>query len=422
MNSCHINIKHVLLLTGIQFCFFANAAKINGSVNRQDGLYKCGETATFQFAAVDNNQRNINAGEMTLTLSNDGGDVFATETFDLAKNQNPQLSGTLKTPGFLRCYAQMTVDGKRIWNVEGAGYEVEKIVPGAEAPADFDQFWHDAVKKCEEIPLDAKIEKLDKYSNDKYTSYKISFAAPDGRVYGFLCIPNGKNLFPALVKVPPAGPGATSPITDYAAHDIAVMVMNVHSYDPNNRDEVLLKYKELNKKLTYSHHNSNDREKYFFYRAILGINRAVNWLAQRPDINAEKIGYFGSSQGGAFGLILGGLNTHISAVVANVPAMCDHFGYNYKRSPGWPHLVRRNNPDIIKTAGYYDAVNFARKIKCPVRIIVGFGDDTCSPSSVYAAYNVIKGNKHIVNEVGMGHSGRPSYGNNIAWMINTMKK
>ena len=55
-------------------------------------------------------------------------------------------------------------------------------------------------------------------------------------------------------------------------------------------------------------------------------------------------------------------------------------------------------------------MNFARSIKVPTWIIVGFADTTCPPSSVYAAWNAIPSrNKHIIDEIGMGHQVRPSY-------------
>ncbi|MDF1740542.1 MAG: acetylxylan esterase [Verrucomicrobiales bacterium] len=35
---------------------------------------------------------------------------------------------------------------------------------------------------------------------------------------------------------------------------------------------------------------------------------------------------------------------------------------------------------------------------------MGFIDRTCPPTSVYAAYNVLKGNKEMINEPKMGHA------------------
>ena len=54
---------------------------------------------------------------------------------------------------------------------------------------------------------------------------------------------------------------------------------------------------------------------------------------------------------------------------------------------------------------YFDAVNFARKIKCPTTVYVGFIDTTCPPGAVYGAYNVITAPKDIFNGPLGGHGG-----------------
>ena len=105
---------------------------------------------------------------------------------------------------------------------------------------------------------------------------------------------------------------------------------------------------------------------------VLGIDRAINYLASRPDFNGKQLIIQGHSQGGFIALAVAGLNRHITGVAANQPGFCDH-------------------------AGYLDVVNFAGKIKCPVIVSVGFIDHTCSPSSVYSAYNKIKAQKYIMN-------------------------
>ena len=151
-------------------------------------------------------------------------------------------------------------------------------------------------------------------------------------------------------------------------------------------------------------------------------------------MDAARIGYYGSSQGGAFGLIQTGLTGRFAATVCNVPAMCDHFGVDLGRNAGWPQY--RNNFKVTDDKGnvsfdkqadswipYYDAVNFARHIQCPIRIIVGFIDSTCSPSSVYAAFNSIPStDKAIINEIDMTHASRPSYTKAQAWLKETITK
>ncbi|MDR0931839.1 MAG: acetylxylan esterase [Victivallales bacterium] len=404
------------LMTGLLGCLSASAIEIKGGIDRETGLYRCGENATFRFEVLDDSKKPLKQGKITLELSNDGGQLFQRMEFDLADNPTLELSGTMTIPGFLRCRASMKKDEKTtIWKSESAGYEVEKITPGAEPPEDFKQFWDNAITLSEKTPLDPKTEKLSQFSNDKYECYKVSFANFDERLYGFLTLPKGVGPFPALISVPGAGRGFGVPrYAKYAEQGVAVLEMNVLPFDPSpNVKELEQQYQKSY--WGYFLRNVNEREKYFYYRAILGINRAVNYLAQRPNIDAGRIGYFGQSQGGAFGFFLGGLNSHIGAILVCVPAMCDFSAKNKNRAPAWPYI------ENAKAAPYYDCVNFAAYIKCPFRIFVGFGDVSCTPSSSYAAYNCVKSDKKVFNQIGMGHTIPPAFWQELEQMIKYLK-
>jgi cephalosporin-C deacetylase-like acetyl esterase len=152
-----------------------------------------------------------------------------------------------------------------------------------------------------------------------------------------------------------------------------------------------------------------DREKNYYHRAIIGAVRAVRWLAQLPEVDPKHIGYKGISQGGGFGLILGGLlDGTFQGIYCHIPALCDHLGYKLGRASGWPQFVSnskfKRHPDCQTFLPYYDAVNFARHIHCPVRFTVGLIDGTCCPSSVYAAFNAIPStDKQIINQPYVKH-------------------
>ncbi|MBS5529908.1 acetylxylan esterase, partial [bacterium] len=50
----------------------------------------------------------------------------------------------------------------------------------------------------------------------------------------------------------------------------------------------------------------------------------------------------------------------------------------------------------VDALGYYDTINHAKRIKCPVEITrAGLGDYTCPPSGVAILYNNIKSPKKI---------------------------
>jgi cephalosporin-C deacetylase len=375
--------------------------------DREDALYKCGDNVEFT-VTVDKQGKLVTQGVVNVILSNDGLNKLLVNKFDLSKRNPFKVSGTMDKAGFLRCTVALKVAGKRYYGWGSAGFEPEKIKPATTLPSDFKKFWADGEKRLAKIPLDVKLTKIDKYSNIKRDCYQISFANIDNsRIYGFLSVPKGSGPFPALVTVPGAGPGFYSPDTGLSGKGVIVLRMNVHKYDPPmDRDKIRAVYKELNKNGVYPHHGAPNREKYYFYRAYLGINRAMNWLCARKDWDKKHLVVTGSSQGGASTLILAGLNNKVTAAGANVPALCDHLGYKAERSPGWPRLVKlgKRQAEYEKMAPYFDAVNFARFITCPTVICVGFIDRTCSPSSVYAAYNVIGAPKKIVNKPLMGHA------------------
>jgi pimeloyl-ACP methyl ester carboxylesterase len=55
------------------------------------------------------------------------------------------------------------------------------------------------------------------------------------------------------------------------------------------------------------------------------------------------------------------------------------------------------------TSRYYDVVNFARRVTVPGLYSWGFNDETCPPTSMYAAYNVITAPKRLMLAYDKGH-------------------
>ena len=79
---------------------------------------------------------------------------------------------------------------------------------------------------------------------------------------------------------------------------------------------------------------SESREAYFFYPVLLGIDRAVDWVVARPDVDRTRVRYQGTSQGGGFGFYLTGLNHAFTRAAFYVPAITDTMGYLKGRQSG----------------------------------------------------------------------------------------
>lgn len=387
--------------------------------DKPDLVYNCGETAAFTVTAKDDKGAPL-SGELDATLDNFGPEKFASSTWDLAKTNAFTISGSLSKPGFLRLSFK-SKDGKfqQCWSV---AYEPKKIRKGSPSPDDFDQFWADARKKlASEVPLDPQVEKVPERSTSNFDFYRISFATFGRRVYGYMSVPKdaSKGPFPVDFGVNAAGFGGWTNDLHPRTDSICVQ-FSVYPFPPDWRwKEIGLqaKYDEMNKaahdKYGCGYASSGiteSREAYFFYPVILGIDRAVDWVAARPDVDKTRFRYQGTSQGGGFGFYLCGLNRNFTRAAFFVPAITDTMGYLAGRQSGWPRIVENNSktPEkkstVEKWAPYFDGANFASRITCPVRVAVGFSDKTCAPCAVYAAFNEIKTDKDILHGFGMTHS------------------
>ena len=353
--------------------------------NREAGKpprYRSGESAEFRIRMP----RIKDADEtFVVSLLDDRGKRVLREEFKTLERQEFCISGGLTEPGFLRCQILLKKNGKTVFRplVASAGFEVEKILPGAPPPSDLMEFWKAAKSRFDrEVPPDYRMT-LQRTSNG-IRFYEVTSANYGGtRTYAYISIPEGDGKYPILAQVPPAGPGIWRPAG--GKNRISVTV-NVHhrrlSLENGRQDQAA--YKELNTPLLYAYQGAPDRERYYYYKSILGVLRILDYVTGLKEWDGKHLVMSGQSQGGAFALIMAALHPDISAVSAEIPALCDHRG----SLPGWPRLLDTVN-SAGEMSGYYDTANFCRHIKCPVIVAVGLIDSLCTPRSVHAAFNGI---------------------------------
>ena len=397
---------------------FAAPLKFTVENDRADLIYGLGDEAVFTVTATETNGNRAATGKVAVTLDNFGPKNQLRKTVDLAKENPFVVRGKLDEPGFLRLTA--TVPGEKgfVWSV---GYEPTKLEKGSPSPADFDDFWANArAKLAREVPLDAEVVRVDERSTAAFSFYRVSFATFGRRVYGYLSVPTDRAKVPYPVEVQVSAAGFGSWTNDMSGSpDTMKAFFSVYPFEPHwnwAKTGLKAKYDRVNAdsqaKYGVSYARAGvaaSREEYFFYPVLLGLDRAVDWLAARPDADPKRFRYQGTSQGGGFGFYLTGLNRHFTKAAFFVPAITDTMGYLRGRQSGWPLIVESHPAEkraaAAKNAPYFDGANFASRIRCPVRVAVGFADTTCAPCAVYAAYNAIQAeDKGIVHGFGMTHS------------------
>ena len=394
-------------------------SRIRVAADRPDALYRCGETAAFTVSVDPDADGAPASGEATVTLDNFGSAEQLRRTVDLSKENPFAVRGTLAEPGFLRlCVRPAGSDGKKVC---GVGFEPERIRKASPSPPDFDDFWAEAKRKLDETtPVDPQMVPVPEKCTDDFDFYRVSFASHGGRVWGLLTIPKGASAgrkHPVRFEIPGAGTGPWTNTLDGSRDEIR-MKMTVHPEPlPFDRDG-LLAWHERNRARLKEKYGvegysiaglGKSPEDYYYYRGILGVCRAADWLAERPEVDATRFVYQGASQGGGLGLAATALSPRFTKALLMVPALSDVLAFRAGRRSGCGPCPVQDQPPEDRAraealAPYFDGANFASRIRCPVRVLVGFADDLCVPCAVYATYNEMTApDRGIVCGVGMGH-------------------
>ena len=337
--------------------------------------------------------------------------------------------GTLKSAGFLRCIATAEVDGVQYRGLATAGFDPLTISPTVENPADFVDFWNKAKEDAAKIPVDATMDLIPERCTENVNVYHVSIQnfRNRSRIYGILSMPRKEGKYPALLKVPGAGVRPYGPDIATAEQGVIVLEIGIHGVPVNMDPEI---YGDLGSAALsgYWNYNMEHRDRYYYKRVYLGCVRANDFLTHLPQYDGSNLGVSGGSQGGALSIITAALDPRVKYLAAYYPALSDVTGYLKGRAGGWPHMFDKNNlpynnmKEKFETVKYYDVVNFARQLKVPGFYSWGFNDETCPPTSMYAAYNVIKAPKELYLALETGHWTYPEQREKFnSWMIQRLK-
>ena len=314
--------------------------------------------------------------------------------------------GTMKKPGFLDLRLTAVVGDKTARHHVKVGFSPELLKPYTKNPADFDAFWKANVDKArQEVKndkMEVKREKVDKYSTDDFDCYLLKLKV-DSRhaVYGYLTMPKADSQKPTAkypVVLCPPGAGIKTikePMrnTFYAKNGFIRLEMEIHGLNPEMTDE---QFKEIASAFDYENgylaNGIDDKDNYYMKHVYVACVRAMDYLCSLPEWDGTNVFVQGGSQGGALSLITAALDPRVTACVANHPALSDMAGYLDNRAGGYPHFNRQNRmltPEKVETLSYYDVVNFASRITCPVYLTWGYNDDVCPPTTSYIVWNLI---------------------------------
>lgn len=303
-----------------------------------------------------------------------------------------RYSVKIPAPGFFKGTLNCSWKGGRAKQTVQVGYAPEDILPPLTKQSDFKKFWEQSLAGLAKVEPQYRLihqPKLSKGSNDVYEVQMRSYG--DVRVRGWYEVPKSKGPHPAIIRVP--GYGANmKPVNLFT--DVIVLSFNPRGHGNSQED---VKGKPAN----YWIRGLDDKEGYYYQGAYLDCVRAVDFLCSRKEVDPGRIAVKGGSQGGGLSFSTAALDKRISLCMPHIPFLTN---WNlYFKTSHWPEMDRwiegkesRTWASTLKTLSYFDTMNMAPWIECPVFMGVGLQDAICPPVTNFAVYNRLKGKKKFI--------------------------
>ncbi len=373
-----------------------------------DWKYAVNQTASVQVTVLKND---VPLEDATISYEL-GPEMLPAEkkgTMQLKKGQGKIDMGTSKEPGFRQLVVKTEYQGKTYSSQVKVGFSPEKIAPTVTLPSDFMAFWEEAKAEAAKVPMDAKLTYLPEHSTTTVDVFLVNLQnyKKGQRLYGFLSKPKPPGKYPVLFSPPGAGVKPTSPSTFFADQGFISLSIEIHGISPLLDSDT---YKNISTAFgDYWFNKLDDRDNYYYKSVYLGCVRSIDYLCSLPEFDGKNVVVTGGSQGGALAIVTAALDKRVKALASFYPALSDITGYLHGRAGGWPHLLSpryaatTNTPAKLRTIGYYDVVNFAKQVTVPGFYSWGYNDNTCPPTSVYAAVNSVKAPKTLAITPITGH-------------------
>ncbi len=281
-------------------------------------------------------------------------------------------------------------------------------------PPDFDRFWAETLAATESKPLNPRLTPVPMRSTPDVEVFEAHYRSYGGlEIAGWYARPRNPEprSLPGLLFVPGYVSEPKLP-TDLARRGYAAF-----SAAPRNKlrsnDVFNPGYPGL---LT---HNIHDRANYGYRGFYMDAVRAFDLLAGLPEVDPNRLGVHGSSQGGALALLVSSLRpAEVKAGSAGAPYLCSMMdaagftrSYPYEEINDYIRLHPEQKETVRDTLNLYDIHNFVDRITCPIIVNVGLRDDVCPPETGMAAFNAIGSkNKKLYTYEDCGHESGTALG------------
>jgi cephalosporin-C deacetylase len=292
-------------------------------------------------------------------------------------------------------------------------------------PGDHGAYWERALGELR--ALDPKPELVPAQFTCSYAEcFDLYYTGVRGaRIHAKYVRPRGLSLpAPALCKFHgySGSAGDWIGLLPYAAQGIAVAAMDCRGQGGSSEDPGGVSGNTLHGHIIRGLDDHPDN--LLFRHVYLDAAELAEVLAAFPEIDPERLGASGGSQGGGLTVACAALSPRIKRAAPVHPFLCDYQRVwemdlakdAYKELQDYfRHFDPRHQREgeIFTKLGYIDLQFLAPRIKGEVLLLTGLMDTVCPPSSQFAMYNKITSPKKAILYPDFGHEYLPDRGDII---------
>lgn len=159
-------------------------------------------------------------------------------------------------------------------------------------------------------------------------------------------------------------------------------------------------------------------EKLLYRQIFLDTAQLARIVMNLPEVDADRVGATGGSQGGGLTLACAALEPRLKLAAPVFPFLCDYLRVwemdldmnAYDELRAYFRLfdpLHEREQEVFTRLGYIDVQHLAHRIRAEVLMLVGLMDTICPPSTQFAVYNKIRAPKQMQIYPDYGHEGLP---------------
>ncbi|HEY6739800.1 MAG TPA: alpha/beta fold hydrolase [Actinopolymorphaceae bacterium] len=292
-------------------------------------------------------------------------------------------------------------------------------------PQDFDEFWDKALAELDALDPQVQITPADFQTPFAECSHLWFRGVGAARVHAKLLRPrDAEPPHPAVLMF--HGSSGRSPdwseMLSYVALGYTVAALDCRGQAGLSDDSTVVSGWNLTGHIVRGLDDAP--EKLYYRQVFLDTALLARIVMGMDDVDENRVGATGASQGGGLTLACVALEPRIRLAAPVYPFLCDYqrvweidLAKNaYLELRDWFRKfdpLHERETEVFERLGYIDVQHLAPRIRAEVLMSVGYADQVCPPSTQYAAYNKITSPKSTRIYPDYGHEGLPGNGDAI---------